>query len=152
MNFRLANLNDVCELIKLRWDFSFEFNESLERDSYENFEKECRAFLQQSLEGNNWKNWVAEQNGQIVSHCYLHIIDKVPRPGSGSGKFGYITNVYTIPSYRSQNIGTQLLTMVENWSMENNLEFMILWPSSNSVNFYERNGFRRCSEAVEKYL
>nr|WP_246021693.1 hypothetical protein [Paenibacillus zeisoli] len=40
---------------------------------------------------------------------------------------------------------------MEKWSKENDVEFLILWPSSTSVQFYTRNGFARCDEAMEKH-
>lgn len=40
---------------------------------------------------------------------------------------------------------------MERWSKENEVEFLILWPSSDSVQFYTSNGFSRCVEAMEKH-
>ncbi|WP_223275625.1 GNAT family N-acetyltransferase [Paenibacillus elgii] len=40
---------------------------------------------------------------------------------------------------------------MEKWSKENGVEFLIVWPSSDSVPFYTRNGFARCEEAMEKH-
>ncbi|WP_227779572.1 MULTISPECIES: hypothetical protein [Paenibacillus] len=40
---------------------------------------------------------------------------------------------------------------MENWSKENEVEFLILWPSNESVEFYSRNGFSQSEEALEKH-
>jgi hypothetical protein len=40
---------------------------------------------------------------------------------------------------------------MEKWSKANGVEFLILWPSSNSVQFYSKNGFSRSEEAMEKH-
>lgn len=96
--------------------------------------------------------WVAERNGCLVSHMYLQLIHKVPRPGkSPNPYFGYVTNVYTRPAYRNQGIGSEIHRVMEQWSKENKVEFLVLWPSSDSVTFYSRNGFKRSADSMEKH-
>lgn len=58
---------------------------------------------------------------------------------------------YDWPEYRSQGIGSQIHIAMEEWAKENAVEFLVLWPSSGSIEFYARNGFSRCEEAMEKH-
>lgn len=148
---RLATLDDVDDLVQMRWEFS-EDERSNGIVSFEAFHKICSEFLINAINGGDWYIWVAEIEKNIVSHMYLQLIHKVPRPGkSPDPYFGYVTNVYTRPDYRSKGIGTKIHRAMEQWSKENNVEFLILWPSSESVQFYSRNGFFRCEEAMEKH-
>jgi GNAT superfamily N-acetyltransferase len=148
---RLATLEDVAELVQMRWDFSEEEHAN-QRVTFEGFSQVCSEFLVKAIESGDWYIWVAEINGNLVSHMYLQFIHKVPRPGkSPDPYYGYVTNVYTRPAFRSQGIGTKIHTAMEQWSKENEVEFLILWPSSDSVQFYSRNGFSRCEEAMEKH-
>jgi GNAT superfamily N-acetyltransferase len=96
--------------------------------------------------------WVAELDGLIVSHIYLEKIYKVPRPGRITHPFIYMTNVYTIPEYRGKGIGSKLIKEIEEWSRKQEFEFIIVWPSDWSVEFYQRNGYKHCSEPVELVL
>lgn len=148
---RLATLDDVDDLVQMRWEFSEdERNNSIV--SFEEFHKICSEFLIKAINGGDWYIWIAEIEKNIVSHMYLQLIHKVPRPGkSPDPYFGYVTNVYTRPDYRSKGIGTKIHTAMEQWSKEKNVEFLILWPSSESVQFYSRNGFYQCEEAMEKH-
>ena len=41
--------------------------------------------------------------------------------------------------------------MEEWWSKDSQVEFLMLWPSSDSVDFYGRNGFSLSEEALEKH-
>lgn len=148
---RLATLDDVEELVEMRWDFSREDYDN-GTDSFEEFEKICSEFLIKAIKGRDWHIWVAEFKSRLVSHMYLQLIHKVPRPGqSHDPYFGYVTNVYTRPAFRNQGFGSKIHLAMEKWSKDNGVEFLILWPSSNSVQFYNRNGFSRCEEAVEKH-
>lgn len=148
---RLATLDDVDELVQMRWDFSLE-GKTINSVSFEEFNQICSEFLMKAIKSGDWYIWVAEVEGRLVSHMYLQLIHKVPRPGKSQDPyFGYVTNVYTRPGFRSQGIGTMIHIAMEQWSKDNNVEFLILWPSSNSVKFYSRNGFSQCEEAMEKH-
>lgn len=78
MNIRLAEAKDIKQLIRMRWDFTIEYDESnkIEQTSFNDFE--------------NWK---------IVSHIYIELIQKIPRPGRITSPFAYMTNVYTIKEF-----------------------------------------------------
>ncbi|MGG1662985.1 N-acetyltransferase family protein [Brevibacillus sp. NRS-1366] len=148
---RLATLNDIDELVRMRWDFSEE--ERVSESDHSDFFRTCGEFLTQAIHGGDWFIWVAEAEGKLVSHMYLQLIHKVPRPGKSKDPyFGYVTNVYTRPLYRNKGIGTMIHQVMEQWSRENNVEFLILWPSSNSVQFYTRNQFVKSQEAMEKHF
>ncbi|TVX93770.1 GNAT family N-acetyltransferase [Paenibacillus agilis] len=153
MNLRLTNADDIEQLVKMRWDFSNEYSQNkFEEDTYEEFALECRSFLKNAIVSDKWFIWVAEQEGLILSHIYIERIDKVPRPGRKTNPFVYMTNVYTLPEHRGNRIGAQLLKKIEEWARTNHYEFIIVWPSEWSVEFYERNGYKRCQEPMELML
>ena len=153
MKIRLAEKKDIAQLIKMRWDFTIEHDETkkIVETSYEKFEQECELFLKEAIRGNTWFIWVAEEEGVIVSHIYIELIQKVPRPGRVTYPFAYMTNVYTLPEFRSQGIGSQLLTKIHEWIKENQYEFIIVWPSDDSINYYKKNGYVHCSEPMEYF-
>ncbi|WP_246021631.1 hypothetical protein [Paenibacillus zeisoli] len=77
---RLATLDDVDELVGMRWDFSTE-DYGVSTVSFEEFHQICSEFLVRAIENGDWYIWVAEVEKNIVSHMYLQLIHKVPRPG-----------------------------------------------------------------------
>lgn len=78
-----------------------EYNDSIQTDRWENFYNECEGFLNQAIQGDKWFIWVAEIVQNVVSHIYVELIEKVPKPGRTTHPFGYVTNVYTRPPYRA---------------------------------------------------
>ncbi|RED58518.1 GNAT family N-acetyltransferase [Cohnella lupini] len=151
MNIRLAVEEDVDALIRMRWDFTLEHQPEVEGD-YRLFSKECREFLTAAIQGDRWYIWVAEVDGSLVSHVYIQLIDKVPRPGRITYPFAFMTNVYTHPEYRSQGIGSRILQKLQEWAAEKKYEFIIVWPSDESRNFYGRNGYTLCNDPMELVL
>ncbi|TFD94442.1 GNAT family N-acetyltransferase [Jeotgalibacillus sp. R-1-5s-1] len=153
MNIRPAQPQDIPQLIKMRWDFTIEHDETgkVKDTSYQVFEKECRAFLESAIEGQKWWIWVAEEEGKVLSHIYTELVEKVPRPGRVTYPFVFMTNVYTLPDYRGKGIGSQLLKAIHEWVKEHRYEFVIVWPSEDSVDYYERNDYNRATEPMEYF-
>ena len=58
--------------------------------------KNAEHFWRNNLDGDQWFIWIAEDEGIIVSHIYIELIQKVPRPGRITKPFAYMTNVYTV--------------------------------------------------------
>ncbi|WP_144510174.1 GNAT family N-acetyltransferase [Bacillus sp. FJAT-22090] len=151
MQFRLAERKDINQLIQMRWDFTVDDKEIKKSIKYnfESFRMECQAFLENALKNETWFIWVAEEEAKIISHIYIQLISKVPRPGRITYPFAYMTNVYTIQKYRNQGIGSKLITTINEWAKNNNYEFIIVWPSEDSGDYYKRNGYVLCKEPME---
>ena len=149
MIYRMATEADADELAQMRWDFRLEEAPRTTVHDQASFLKACAAFLQEGLREQRWTYWVAQYDSQIVSHIYIQRIPKVPKSNKLDDALGYVTNVYTRPTYRGQGIGTQLMTHVLAWATEQDLESLIVWPSETSVRFYERAGFRGSTDMLE---
>ncbi|WP_067935405.1 GNAT family N-acetyltransferase [Alicyclobacillus kakegawensis] len=139
---RMAVPQDIEALTKIRFDLVQEYDASISANDYPAFSESCKSFLLEAIaDGSKWKIWVAEVGDRVAACMFLQLVEKVPRPGGDSAPFGYLTNVYTVPEYRGQGIGRRLLREITVWAAAQKLDFIIVWPSENSVAFYSRNGF-----------
>ena len=136
----------------MRWEFRREAGETQESDPSDcdrwDFIEACALFLERGIRRGTWVYWMAEE-GQIVSHVFVQMIEKVPKPGDLNGKWGYVTNVYTRPAFRDRGIGSGLMERVVSWAGEIGLELLIVWPGEESVPFYQRAGFAPSKEIME---
>jgi GNAT superfamily N-acetyltransferase len=96
-----------------------------------------------------WAVFVAEIESNIIATITVEIIAKVPRPNRLHARWGYVTNVYTVPEWRGQGMGTSLMHHVQAWATATKLEFLVLWPSKRAVSFYRRAGFTPEDEALQ---
>ena len=149
--YRKATLEDAAELARLRWDFSPDEVQS-GAQSFAAFAQQFAVFLGDALEEKIWTIWVAATERQLLGNIYIQPVHKVPRPGSFDRKYGYVTNVYMEPAVRGKGIGSRLLQHVIDWAREERLEFLVLWPSEESANYYARAGFHRSPDALELHL
>ena len=143
---RLARLGDVGELVELRSDFTFE--DVAPTAARPGYEEECRAFLADAIASGRWQIWVAEVDGRLVSHAFVALVDKVPRPVRENARIAYLTNVYTRPDFRGKGIGAAVIARAQDAAREADVELMIVWPSDASVEFYEREGFEKPDEPL----
>ena len=94
--------------------------------------------------------WVAvDDEDRIISHIYIVIVEKLPKPGKIDGKWGYVTAVYTSPEHRNKGIGGTLMEEAKKWSRGKCLEHLIVWPSDKSIAFYECAGFSSQNDVME---
>jgi ribosomal protein S18 acetylase RimI-like enzyme len=135
---RLATAGDIPQLISLRRQFTYENDGGEERPDYE---AECRSFLESAISTGRWRVWLACAGSQIVSHLFVALIDKVPRPTRDSRRIAYLTNAYTLPEYRNRGIGGRLLTAAQEDAASKFVELMLVWPSDESIGFYREHGF-----------
>lgn len=145
-SLRQAKEHDYEALARLRWDFSSP--KLHEGTSLARFTDEFGVFLHEALASGQWAFFVAEVAEKIIATITVQIIATVPRPGRLHARWGYVTNVYTVPEWRGQGIGTALLQHVQAWATEMKLEFLELWPSKRAVPFYRRAGFAPEDEAL----
>lgn len=148
ITIRLATRPDINALVEMRRDFTFEDPEVNEAPSRVGFEADCADFLEDAISSGRWHIWVAELDGRIVSHVFVALIDKVPRPVRENSKIAYLTNVYTRPEYRGRGISAQLIERAQQAAREARVELMIVWPSEESVELYKRAGFADPNEPL----
>lgn len=152
MKYRLATSADLKALAELRWAFRTEDAETPNRVKKEEFIAACVQFLTDGLSSNQWVYWIAEDENEIIAQIFVQCIKTVPKPERLEDMYGYVTNVYTKPSYRGQGIGFNLMKRVKDWAEAEELETLIVWPSERSRTFYERLGFKSENDIMEYEL
>ena len=150
ITFRQATAADAEELARLRWAFRTELHlESEPAHPWEEFRAAMLKFLAGAFASGDWTIWLAESGGRTVAHIYIRRIWKVPNPVQFDPCIGYVTNVYTIPEWRCQGVGGELMRVVQQWAAEAGFELLFLWPSRLSVPFYLREGFSQDNKILE---
>lgn len=151
MVIRFAIEEDCYELALMKWQHAAEDDIDYGEHNLDGVDKnefivEFIAFLKIQT---NYQIVVAEDNGQLVSAMFVYLIPKLPKPNGNAKYIAYLTNVYTKGAYRNKGIGTQLLNHIKNLLTDKKCELLFVWPSDNSVAWYQRNGFNEDNEIFE---
>jgi len=136
---RRATSRDLLALARLRREFTLEDGQIAAPRG--DFDVAFSEIVGRGLSDGRWVVWVAAVDGDIVSHAFVGLVDKIPRPTSGHRWLGYLTNVYTAPAHRNGGLGGRVLEATKNWAGEEDVELLVVWPSEESVGFYRQHGF-----------
>lgn len=150
MIYRTATESDFPQLAEMRWDFRQESGEEIAVIEKAEFIEKCLEFLQSEVE--NYTYWIAENDGEIISHIFVCRIKLVPRPCRLEDSFAYLTNTYTKPAFRGKGIGGELLQQVIDWAKDEDFELLLVYPSEETINFYGRLGFENDREVLKLVL
>ena len=138
--YRLAEATDIEALGAMRSAFTYEDGDP-RAAARPDFGRAFTATVGDGIATGRWVVWLAEIGDELVSHAFIGLIDKIPRPTREHRFIGYLTNVYTRPGHRGRGIGAALLSRVVEWAAANDVELLVVWSSEESVQFYERAGF-----------
>jgi ribosomal protein S18 acetylase RimI-like enzyme len=130
----------------MRWEFQTESGDAAPKLSHSVFSKQCKTFLIDGLQSGLWSFWIAEIREEIVSHAFVQRISMVPNPNRIHDQWGYVTNCYTKPEYRSRGIGSALMRSLIQWARDIDLELLVVWPSHESIGYYKKLGFSEENE------
>ena len=143
---RRATSRDLSALARLRCEFTLEDGPIV--SPHEDFDVAFGEIVGRGLSDGRWVVWVADVDGEIVSHAFVGLVDKIPRPTTGHRWLGYLTNVYTAPAHRNRGMGGRVLEATKKWAGDEDVELLVVWPSEESVSFYRRHGFTGAGEPL----
>jgi GNAT superfamily N-acetyltransferase len=144
---RLAIKSDALRLAKLR--YALRSTTGIATEPEVEFVQRCTAWMEEHLQNEAWKCWVAESNDRLIAAVWLQLVEKIPNPRSEPEHHAYITNFYVEEAARGRGIGTQLLRTALNWCEARQVHAVILWPTERSRTLYERHGFAVRDDIME---
>ncbi len=148
---RPAVPDDADALAALRYEFRAALGTPTE--SQADFVLRASAWMRERLAiGSAWRCWVVEQQGVVVGHIWLELIEKIPNPVVELEKHGYITNAYVRESLRGQGAGQHLMEAAMACCRDEGVDSVILWPRPRSRSLYARHGFAVRDDLMEANL
>jgi predicted N-acetyltransferase YhbS len=104
-----------------------------------------RVFLEWA-KANPRQVFVAEQDGELIGMLNVMVFHRMPKPGKAASCWAYFGNVYVLPQHRNAGIGGQLVRAGIEFSRGIGAARIVLSPSADSRNLYERFGFKPAQE------
>ena len=154
MIIRLADEKDYSIVGKMRWLHAVEDDKVYGEKNTSNVdEHEYISKVIDFLNKNkDYKIFIAEENGTITASMFIYLVPKIPTPNGNSEFIAYLTKVFTKKEYRNKGIGTEMLNYIKEYLKKINCELIFAWPSDNSIEWYNRNGFTNENEIMECIL
>lgn len=140
--FRAARLNDVAQLVNLRFLMVNETNGINSDQRTPEFEKDVRNYFEENLSNGSFFSAVAECEGQLVSTNGLVLYRKPPSFKGTTGIVGYVTSVYTIPEFRKRGIAGELMKLLVAHAKAAGAGKIHLGTTEDGRKLYENAGFK----------
>lgn len=93
MNFRLASINDIEQLVQLRILMQTEVNSFPQDQVTEEYKDRVRDFFLRSIPDKKYFSIIAEDNGKIIGNAGACFYEKSPSISGGGELVGCVTNV-----------------------------------------------------------
>src|SRR5688572_21366065 len=103
MNYRLASISDIPELIKLRLQFLKEIGK-IENADESDLSSKLYEYFNKNLPSGQFVNWLAIDDEQIVATGGICFNEYPPSFHIKSIQRAYIMNVYTAETHRNRGI------------------------------------------------
>ena len=140
---RMATREDVTALAQLRHSWTTELGLAVEDPR---FAATFAAWL--ARQQGHRAFWIADDQGHPVGMVNLLTIDRMPRPGLPTSRWGYLGNLYVLPDHRLTGVGTQLVTALLAAATQRGLERVLVHPNEASLPFWRRTAFVGVSDLL----
>lgn len=140
--FRKATSKDIPDLIKFKLLLLDGLNEDKNKDNLEQLKIELESFFKEYIESNKMVSWLVEYEGDVIATSGLVLWRVPPRYDCLHGRYGYITNMYTIPKARKNGISTKLIKILIEEAKILNIDILNLHATKDGIKMYRRFGFK----------
>ena len=138
---RLATLDDVEELIRLRLDFLVEVGNLKAGVDGGELGAAMRDYLVRKMPSGVFLAWVAESGGAIVATSGVTLFERPPNGANPSGLEAYLSNMYTLPGWRGRGLGTALVATIVAHLKATRVRRIWLHATDQGRPVYARAGF-----------
>ena len=156
MNIRMANLNDVEKLIKVRFDYFATENLDVTNEMRETFYSKLQLYYSKHINDDFFAVFVEDEIGNVVSTAFLVIAEKPANLSWPTGKTGTILNVLTYSENRNKGYATKALNLLIEVAKKHDASFLDLSASELGRPLYEKLGFQEKGTShfteMRKYL
>lgn len=111
MNVRLANLDDMDKLIKVRFDYFSAEGSALTDEQKDKMSTQLQEYYSKHLNQDFFAALIEDELGNVLSSAFMVVFEKPANLSWPTGKTGLILNVFTYPPYRKMGYATSTLSM-----------------------------------------
>ena len=147
ITYRIATGDDVDTLARLRWQMETERHPEIQAD-YAAYLEAARQDIRAEIERGAHVAFLAEAGGKVVGCAILIWWTMLPNLTTLHRKRGYVSSVYTEPTWRRHGIARHLMEQLLARAREMGTDRLILWASDMGRPLYLDLGFEP-SRALE---
>ena len=109
---RLANINDVPVLVKLRKQQLIDEGLLPNPNIDTNIDKQLDDYFTSAIYEGSFISWIIDNDGEINATSGICFYLLPPNFSNPTGRTAYVTNIFTKPEYRRKGIAAELLNII----------------------------------------
>jgi len=141
VNIRIASLDDIDNLVKVRFDYFAAENWAVSSEEHDIIENNLRQYYSKYLNTDFYATLV-EVDNKIASVAFLAISAKPANLSFPTGRTGTVLNVLTYPENRKKGYATNTLNALIDEAKKQGLSYVELSASESGKPLYQKLGFR----------
>ncbi len=138
---RLATTDDADDLVRLRLIFLREVGSLNGAVDDGELRVAIRDYLARKMPTGEFLAWVAESGDGMVGTSGVTLFERPPNGANLAGLEAYLSNMYTVPSWRGKGIGTALVTTIIGHLKGTRVRRIWLHATEQGRPLYEKAGF-----------
>lgn len=151
MFIKRLNIEDVESFLHLRLKLFYELQEIERDDDVEKLKNSTMEYYLKNIDKTLITYGVIEKD-KIVSIGSLCLFERIPYIENLSGKEGYILNIYTLPEYRKEGYGKEIIKKLIEYSKDIGIKRLWLNTSNEGKKLYSKLGFKNKENEMEIFL
>lgn len=142
---RRAEPKDIPSLADFREKMFRSFVEA--SFDYDATKRETVKYLEKRIEQNEFVAWVAEtEEGRMIACSAISFYELPPKPWNLTGKYAYLSSMFTERSHRRKGLGRRLLQAALDFAKESGIREVALHATEDGEPLYRSFGFRESNE------
>lgn len=150
---RMANIDDVNSIVKMKISLFKEFKKEIEDYDWDKYSQALKCYYNEGLLNEKVVAFLAEDKGNTIAISIIYFYDICPTLNNLDGKLAMITDMYTVPEYRNKGIGYNLLNNIMEHTKKLGYKKVTLHATDSGRILYEKYGFKdRTGEMSYKFI
>ena len=137
-----ASPGDASVLAQLRIDFIMEYRGSQPDEIINNIRREFTSYFEKALLDGSCISFLCKSGDEVVGTGAIVFRLQPGNLQNPSGRYGYVMNMYTKPSFRKNGIGNTILNMLMDEARSLGIKAFELHATPDGEPVYLRNGFQ----------
>lgn len=152
ITYHKATIEDVITLVDNRISFALELSGGQSVEDIQSLRNQMTNFFSKAIIENSCISFIAKCDGIVAGIGSVHLRDMPGNFKNPFGKWGYIMNMYTIPSFRRNGICKNILNLLVEEGKKYGYSAFELHATKEGEKVYVKEGFELYHEPTFRKL
>jgi predicted acetyltransferase len=153
ITYHKATIDDVSALVDNRILFALELSEGQNEDAVKALRNQMTIYFSKAIQENTCISLIAKCEDDVAGIGSVHLRDMPGNFKNPSGKWGYIMNMYTVPSFRRKGVCKNILNLLVTEGKKYGYNAFELHATNEGEKVYIQEGFIHHNEpTLRKFI